>query len=147
MALKYPLVHIDDVAPEAMDEGEGWQISDFWLLIGRQQFPVGLFLLIINLLGQVYAFSLVGFLRRIGFSSCHPPPAMRSTHLLHRQLREAPRCPETLSANICRCQACFARIPDPINTGDFSLSDCLMSALAVFSLKFPSLLQFDRASV
>ena len=43
--------------------------------------------------------------------------------------------------------ACFARIPDPINTGDFSLSDCLMSALAVFSLKFPSLLQFDRASV
>ena len=37
--------------------------------------------------------------------------------------------------------------PHPINTGDFSLSDCLMSALAVFSLKFPSLLQFDRASV
>ncbi len=34
--------------------------------------------------------------------------------------------------------------PHPINTGDFSLSDCLMSALAVFSLKFPSLLQFDR---
>jgi hypothetical protein len=27
-----------------------------------------------------------------------------------------------------------------------SLADCLMSALAMFSLKFPSLLQFDEAS-
>ena len=38
---------------------------------------------------------------------------------------------------------CFDRVPDPIRSRDFSLSDCLMSGLAVFSLKFPSLLQFD----
>ncbi len=45
-------------------------------------------------------------------------------------------------------RACFARIPDPINTGDFNLSDCLMSALAVFPRCFSLTgLQFDRASV
>ena len=40
-------------------------------------------------------------------------------------------------------RACFDRIPDPIKARDFSLPDCLMSGLAVFSLKMPSLLQFD----
>ena len=38
---------------------------------------------------------------------------------------------------------CFDRVPDPVRSRDFSLSDCLMSGLAVFSLKTPSLLQFD----
>ena len=33
MALKYPLVHIDDVTPLAMEEGDGWQISEFRLPI------------------------------------------------------------------------------------------------------------------
>ena len=40
-------------------------------------------------------------------------------------------------------RACFDRIPDPIKARDFSLPDCLMSGLAVFSLKMLSLLQFD----
>ena len=40
-------------------------------------------------------------------------------------------------------RACFDRVPDPINGRDFSLSDCLMSGFAVFSLKMGSLLQFD----
>ena len=31
MALKYPLVHIDDVQPENMKKGEGWAISEFRL--------------------------------------------------------------------------------------------------------------------
>ena len=31
MALKYPLVHIDDVRPENMQKGEGWAISEFRL--------------------------------------------------------------------------------------------------------------------
>ncbi len=39
---------------------------------------------------------------------------------------------------------CFERIPDPINPPDFTLLDCLMSGLAVFSLKMPYLLQFDK---
>ena len=39
---------------------------------------------------------------------------------------------------------CFDRVHDPIQSRDFSLSDCLMSGLAIFSLKFPSLLQFDQ---
>ncbi len=39
----------------------------------------------------------------------------------------------------------FAKIPDPRRYGQqFSLTDVLMSGLAVFSLKFPSLLKFDE---
>ena len=33
MPLKYPLVHVDDVRPENMKEGEGWAISEFRLPI------------------------------------------------------------------------------------------------------------------
>lgn len=33
MALQYPLVHIDDAAPERMEEKEGWAISEFRLPI------------------------------------------------------------------------------------------------------------------
>ena len=40
-------------------------------------------------------------------------------------------------------RACFDRVPDPLRTRGISLSDCLMSGLAVFSFKMPSLLQFD----
>ena len=39
---------------------------------------------------------------------------------------------------------CLHRVPDPIRARDISLSDCLTSALAVFSSRTPSLLQFDR---
>ena len=41
---------------------------------------------------------------------------------------------------------CFANLPDPpskTKTKAISLPDCLMSGLAVFGLKFPSLLQYD----
>ena len=41
-------------------------------------------------------------------------------------------------------RACFERIEDNGNGKVFSLSDCLMSGFAVFSLKYPSLLQFDQ---
>ncbi len=33
MALQYPLIHIDDVKPENMNEGDGWAISEFRLPI------------------------------------------------------------------------------------------------------------------
>lgn len=33
MSLKYPLVHVDDVLPENMKQGEGWAISEFRLPI------------------------------------------------------------------------------------------------------------------
>jgi mannose-6-phosphate isomerase-like protein (cupin superfamily) len=36
MALKYPLVHVDDVQPENMKKGEGWAISEFRLPISGQ---------------------------------------------------------------------------------------------------------------
>lgn len=39
---------------------------------------------------------------------------------------------------------CFDRVSDPVNTRGVTLSDCLMSGLAVFSLKMPSLLKFDE---
>ena len=39
--------------------------------------------------------------------------------------------------------ACFQCVPDPLRTRSISLSDCLMSELAVFSFKVPSLSQFD----
>ena len=38
----------------------------------------------------------------------------------------------------------FDRVPDPISARCMSLSDCLMSGLAVSGFKLPSLLQFDR---
>ena len=38
----------------------------------------------------------------------------------------------------------FDKVPDPVPRRKFTLSDCLMSGLAVFGLKYPSLLQFDR---
>ena len=42
-------------------------------------------------------------------------------------------------------RACFERIKDPVaRRGGPTLADCLMSALAMFGMKYPSLLQFDR---
>ena len=42
-------------------------------------------------------------------------------------------------------RACFERIEDPVaRRGGPTLADCLMSALAMFGMKYPSLLQFDR---
>ena len=41
-------------------------------------------------------------------------------------------------------RACFDEVEDPVSGRRFRLSDCLMSGLAVFGLKYPSLLQFDR---
>ena len=41
---------------------------------------------------------------------------------------------------------CFERIPDSVRGHKRGLPDNLMSALAVFGLKFPSLLRFDRGA-
>ena len=38
----------------------------------------------------------------------------------------------------------FDRVPDPTGARCMSLSDCLMSGLAVSGFRLPSLLQFDR---
>lgn len=37
MRLTYPLVHVDDIKPEKMDEKEGWVISEFRLPISGRQ--------------------------------------------------------------------------------------------------------------
>ena len=37
MPLKYPLVHVDDVRPENMKQGEGWAISEFRLPISGKE--------------------------------------------------------------------------------------------------------------
>ena len=39
---------------------------------------------------------------------------------------------------------CFGRIPDPVVSRGITQFDCLMSAFAMFSLKIPSLLQFEE---
>ena len=43
-------------------------------------------------------------------------------------------------------KSCFSKIIDETTSrnGLVSISDCLMSAYAMFSLKYPSLLQFDK---
>ena len=41
----------------------------------------------------------------------------------------------------------FDQIPDPRRCPDFSLADTLMAGLAVFALKDPSLLAFQRRAV
>ncbi|MCY4265211.1 MAG: hypothetical protein OXE78_10170 [Gammaproteobacteria bacterium] len=40
----------------------------------------------------------------------------------------------------------FQKISDPVKGRQWALPDVLMSGLAIFSLKYPSLLSFDRAS-
>ena len=41
-------------------------------------------------------------------------------------------------------RACFDELEDPVASRGLNLTECLMSGLAVFGLKYPSLLQFDR---
>ena len=43
-------------------------------------------------------------------------------------------------------RSCFDDIDDPVRGRQFTLSDSLMSGLAVFALKYPSLLAFDADS-
>lgn len=51
-------------------------------------------------------------------------------------------CAESLFALVRKA---FDTIKDPaVRRSEFSLTDCLMSGLAIFSLKYPSLLQFDQ---
>ena len=57
-----------------------------------------------------------------------------------RLFRKVLRAPGLLH----KVRACFDAIEDPVPGCRFRLSDCLMSGLAVFGLKYPSLLQFDR---
>ena len=40
---------------------------------------------------------------------------------------------------------CFDQIEDNVSSRGINLSDCLMSGLALFGLKYPSLLQFDKS--
>ena len=40
----------------------------------------------------------------------------------------------------------FGEVPDPARGRQFGIGDYLMAGLAMFSLKYPSLLQFDRAA-
>ncbi len=58
-----------------------------------------------------------------------------SHHVLRRHLS----MPGLLSS----VRKTFASIPDTVRYREYSLSDCLMSGLALFTLKYPSLLQFD----
>jgi len=53
---------------------------------------------------------------------------------------------KTLSAPglLREVRACFDTLPDPVRSRGLSLPEYLMSGLAVFGLKYPSLLQFDR---
>jgi len=39
---------------------------------------------------------------------------------------------------------CFDQVEDKVKNRSINLSDCLMSGLAIFGLKYPSLLQFDK---
>lgn len=60
--------------------------------------------------------------------------------MVKNTFRKSLSMPDILST----IRTCFDDIPDPLNPRQFTLADCLMSGLAVFSLKMPSLLQFDR---
>src|SRR5712691_11647017 len=62
----------------------------------------------------------------------------------------APKARKYLSADALfpLVQSCFATIPAPrCEDGDISLTDALMSAFAMFSLKAPSLLAFDKERI
>ena len=57
-----------------------------------------------------------------------------------RRLRKGLSAPGLLR----EVRACFEELDDPVRGRGFCLAECLMSGLAVFGLKYPSLLQFDR---
>ena len=62
-------------------------------------------------------------------------------------MAKKPMARKTLSAAglLKTLRGCFERIEDPVaRRGGPTLADCLMSALAMFGMKYPSLLQFDR---
>ena len=60
--------------------------------------------------------------------------------MANRRLRKTLSAPGLLRG----VRRSFDKLEDPVSARRFSLSDCLMSGLAVFGLKYPSLLQFDR---
>ena len=51
---------------------------------------------------------------------------------------------ECASGLLREVRACFEALDDPVQGRGLCLAECLMSGLAVFGLKYPSLLQFDR---
>ena len=57
-----------------------------------------------------------------------------------RRLRKGLSAPGLLR----EVRACFEELDDPVRGRRFCLAECLMSGLAVFGLKYPSLLQFDH---
>ena len=61
-----------------------------------------------------------------------------------RMPRQAMRKRLNASGLLALSRRCFERIEDGTPVRAYRLVDCLMSALAMFGLKSPSLLQFDR---
>ena len=59
-----------------------------------------------------------------------------------------PRFRQALSAPglLKEVRTCFARVEDGVASRGLTLTECLMSGLAIFAMKYPSLLQFDRDS-
>ena len=45
---------------------------------------------------------------------------------------------------VAEMRRCFERMEDAVSGRGLKLSDCLMSGVAMFSLKYPSLLRFDQ---
>ena len=45
---------------------------------------------------------------------------------------------------LAQMRRCFEGVEDEVAGRGLSLADCLMSGLAIFSLKYPSLLQFEQ---
>ena len=63
-------------------------------------------------------------------------------------MAKIPGMRKTLSAPglLKEVRACFDCIEDPITSRGLNQTDCLMSGLAVFGMKYPSLLKFDEAA-
>lgn len=64
-------------------------------------------------------------------------------------LHSVEKGPLSAKGMLAKVRSIFENIPDTLKSSrgvrsKISLADCLMSALAVFGLKFPSLLQFDQ---
>ena len=55
-----------------------------------------------------------------------------------------PNIRRTLSALLKEIRVCFDRIKDPVASRGLNQTDCLMSGLAVFGMKYASLLKFDE---
>ena len=81
---------------------------------------------------------IVDFLRWIFYA------AAKQAKLSSKMSKDSFRKDLSMPGLLREMRECFDRVPDLIVSRGITLSDCLMTGLAMFSLKIPSMLKYDQ---